>query len=167
MTRVLATVLKAPTGLCGSWKKEVVKNLTKTIQEILDAVILNPKDANGLIRNYIDDPSWFGEVSGSSLLASVAYRIGTMSPMLTLNGCALKPDDVNKYISFAEDVRKTLGNGQHIASNGTVVPVINPLNWGDRIPFTQGSPEGNTFVVLLYSAWRDCIRAGIPGCQAP
>jgi len=167
MTRVLATLLKAPTHLCGSWKQEAVERLTKTIQEILDAVIRNPKDTNGLVRNYIDDSSWFGEVSGSSLFASVAYRIGTMSPMLTLNGCILKPDDVVKYIAFAEGVRKTLGNGQHISSNGTVTPAINPLNWGDRQPFTQGSPEGNNFVVLLYAAWRDCIRAGIPGCEAP
>ena len=166
MTRVLATLLKAPIGLCGSWKQEAVKHLTKTIQEILNTVICNPKDTNDLVRNYIDDSSWFGEVSGSSLFASVAYRISTMSPMLALNGYTLEPDDIIKYITFAEGVRKTLGNGQHVSSNGTVFPAINPLNWGDRKPFTQGSPEGNNFVVLLYAAWRDCIRAGIPGCQA-
>jgi len=46
-------MLKAPTHLCGSWKQEAVERLTKTIQEILDVVIRNPKDTNGLVRNHI------------------------------------------------------------------------------------------------------------------
>lgn len=154
MTRVLATVLNAPTDLCASWKQEAIESLTEAIQEILDAVILNPKDTNGLVRNYVDDPSWFGEVSGSSLLASVAYRISTMSHMLTLNGYSLEPDDVAKYIAFAEDVRRTLGNGQHIASNGTAVPAINPLDWP-----SPGEVPKETFLLFSYMLLGETVFA--------
>ena len=49
-----------------------------------------------------------------------------MAPMLAMNGYVLCPDEVVKYVAFAESVRKTLGNGRHVSSNGTVFPAVNP-----------------------------------------
>ncbi|KAF8198643.1 hypothetical protein BJ912DRAFT_845665 [Pholiota molesta] len=173
--RVLATLVKAPRSLFGyqgpataAWRVEAVIELVHVIRSILDGAILASRD-QGLLLNYLDDPTWFGEVSGSSLLASVAYRLATLSNSSLFPGfpgaSLLSKADAQRYISFAEGIRTTLGTGQHITSNGTVTPAVNPLGWGDRNPFTAGSPEGNNFVVLLYAAWRDCVQAKVKGCH--
>lgn len=47
----------------------------------------------------------------------------------------------------------------HVDSYGVARPAVNPLSWGDRTPYTNGSPEGQSFLVLLYAAWRDCVEA--------
>ncbi|KAF8157098.1 hypothetical protein B0H34DRAFT_859672 [Crassisporium funariophilum] len=178
MTRVLATVIKAPsslftkkaspTQLSNAWKTQAVSDLTMAIREILDAAMRVPTDG-GLLRNYLNDPTWFGETSGTALLASVAYRIGVLAPSLGLSG-----SDAATYIQWAEGIRRVFGQDRgdksakavHITSNGTATPAINPLGWGDRQPWTAGSPEGQNFVVLMYAAWRDCVHANVHGCNA-
>nr|GAT47980.1 predicted protein [Mycena chlorophos] len=166
MTRVLATVMKAPVAQTASWQAQAISDLTSWIKEILDGAIASPFDltqgGSGLLRNYLDDISGdghgFGEISGSSLLASVAYRMAVLAPETFGSD--------SEYIAFAEGIRKTLGSDDdsgapHITANGTATPAVNPLGWQDTNPYTAGSPEGNNFVVQLYSAWRDCIYAGV------
>ncbi|CAA7268296.1 unnamed protein product [Cyclocybe aegerita] len=166
MMRVLATVLKAGSTLSSSWRHTAIADLTRMITDILDAAIrLQPqvqiegyggggKD-KGLLRNYLDDETWFGEISGSTLLASVAYRL------VSTPGISLSKKDTRRYIAFAESIRLLLGErdaegeGMYVSKNGTVAPAVNPLGWGDRTPYTAGSPEGQNFVVLMYAAWRD------------
>jgi hypothetical protein len=171
MIRVLATVIKAPSKfyqhtptsanhhLSVNWKNQAVHNLTTFICEILDAAMLMPMDG-GLLLNYLDDIRWFGETSGTALLASVAYRLSVLAPFLPL-----ADGDVYNYIQWAEDTRFVFGLG-HITSNGTATPAVNPLGWGDTTPWTAGSPEGQNFVVMMYAAWRDCVLAGVDGCDA-
>ncbi|PPQ75979.1 hypothetical protein CVT26_005873 [Gymnopilus dilepis] len=171
--RVLATLVKAPsslfTGKGGlpneAWRQQSIVSLVRVISAILDGAIRQQRD-QGLLRNYLDDPSWFGETSGSTLLASVAYRLSTLSLAHGSFAAQLARVNVHGYINFAESIRRTLGSSGHISSNGTATPAINPLNWGDHTPFTSGSPEGQNFVILLYAAWRDCVKAGVPGCRA-
>ncbi|KAL1726332.1 hypothetical protein EV714DRAFT_219502 [Schizophyllum commune] len=161
-TRVLATVLKSPFGQTLAWKDEAVSTLTTLIKEIVDGAMAMPED-DGLLRNYLNDTTTehgFGEISGTSLLAAVTYRMAVLQPQ------AFGAD----YIAWAEAVRTTLGGNDaaglpHVTTNGTVTPAVNPLGWQDTELFTAGSPEGNNFVVLLYAAWRDCIDAGI--CPKP
>ncbi|KAM6492170.1 hypothetical protein JOM56_011894 [Amanita muscaria] len=167
MTRVLATVLKAPVAQEDSgWQQWAVDALSGYIQEILDAAIEAPTE-DGLLINYWNDAvntdgHGYGEISGSSLLASVAYRLAVLKP------AGLSPAKVASYASFGDKIRNVLGGKDsqgkpHITANGTATPAVNPLNWYDTTPWTAGSPEGNNFVVLLYTAWRDCIKAGICG----
>lgn len=152
MTRVLATVIKAPVAWRDVfWRQSAIKTLTGYIQEILDGAMEAPPD-DGLLRNYLNDTTWFGEISGSSLLASVAYRMAVIDPN----------EFGETYIGWADGIRATLGGDDasgvpHVSSNGTVAPSVNPLGWGDRNKFTSGSPEGQNFVVLMYAAWRDCV----------
>ena len=40
---------------------------------------------------------------------------------------------------------------------------VNPYDWHDRNEYYNGSPEGQAFMVYLYTAFRDCINDGI--CQ--
>ncbi|KAF8799761.1 hypothetical protein BYT27DRAFT_6852588 [Phlegmacium glaucopus] len=170
MTRVLATVLKAPShlyqdqptsasDLAVSWKNQAVNDLTTFICEILEAAMLMPMD-DGLLLNYLDDTQWFGETSGTALLASVAYRLSVLAPSLHI-----EPAVVDNYVQWAEDIRSVFGQG-HITSNGTATPAVNPLGWGDKKPWTAGSPEGQNFVVMMYAAWRDCVVAKVKGCNA-
>ncbi|KAF7361603.1 hypothetical protein MVEN_00503500 [Mycena venus] len=161
MTRVLATIIKAPVALGTSWRKTAIADLTAWIKEIVDGARASPTD-DGLLRNYLNDTTTghgFGEISGSSLIASVAYRMVILAP---------DAFPASTYIPWADGIRAVLsGNdaaGQpHITSNGTATPAVNPLAWLDTTPWTAGSPEGNNFVVLMYAAWRDCVWAGV--CQ--
>lgn len=174
MMRVLATLVKAPPSLFDAghrgtinitWKTQATANLVNAIREILDASMRVPTDG-GLLRNYLDDPTWFGETSGSALLASVAYRLATLSSTSSLlGGSKLSTSDYQKYIQWAEQIRKTLGRDGHI-TRGIATPAVNPLGWGDRQKFTKGSPEGQNFVILMYAAWRDCVKAQVKGCKA-
>jgi rhamnogalacturonyl hydrolase YesR len=164
MARVLATVLKAPSKLFKSslsvaWKNEAINDLTTSIREILDAAMRMPTDG-GLLLNYLDDTRWFGETSGSALMASVAYRLSVLAPSLGID-----KGSVNNYVQWAESIRSVFGQG-HITSNGTATPAVNPLGWEDKAPWTAGSPEGQNFVVMMYAAWRDCVHAGVNGCNA-
>ncbi|KAF5363202.1 hypothetical protein D9758_008379 [Tetrapyrgos nigripes] len=169
MARSLATVIKAPRSLfymdCGYHcssshpKADAIDSLTSYIKEILDGALSSPLD-NGLLRNYLnvtlESGHGYGEVSGSTLRASVIYRMVILRPDVFLYG-----EDGSRYLEWAEDRRHTISLGGHITANGTATPAVNPLNWFDTVPYTAGSPEGNNFVVLMYTAWRDCVWEGI------
>jgi len=152
MARVLATVMKAPAAASASWRSTAIADLTQWIKEILDGA-MHFSTNGGLLRNYLDDTSGdghgFGEISGSSLLAAVAYRMVVLRPF----------NFGQNYISWADGIRATMA--LHITSAGIATPAVNPLNWGDTTPFTTGSPEGNNFVVLMYAAWRDCVLINV------
>ncbi|KAI7047208.1 hypothetical protein KC352_g46088, partial [Hortaea werneckii] len=51
---------------------EEIEKLDQYIGEILDAAMRADTDNSGLLRNYLDQESWFGETSGTSLLAATA-----------------------------------------------------------------------------------------------
>jgi hypothetical protein len=189
MTRVLATVIKAPRSLfTGPWSSSnaritAINSLTTYIKEILDGVINAPLES-GLLRNYLNETlesgHGYGEISGSTLLASVVYRMVILRPDVFLFGqpvSGLSSDStfnttafdseatsrINRYLNWADGIRHTIGSGGHVSINGTVSPAVDPLNWASTTPYTAGSPEGQNFVVLMYAAWRDCVVVGI--CQ--
>ncbi|KDR72670.1 hypothetical protein GALMADRAFT_142965 [Galerina marginata CBS 339.88] len=158
MTRVLATVTKATTISNEGWRQQAITQLTGYIKEILDGALKASQDG-GLLRNYLNDVSGdgmgFGEISGSSLLAATVYRMAVLQPTVF----------TSKYIIWADKLRAALAgndaNGNpHITSTGVVTPAVNPMSWKDTNPFTTGSPEGQSFVVLMYAGWRDCVKAG-------
>ncbi|KAF5383242.1 hypothetical protein D9615_004867 [Tricholomella constricta] len=169
MARVLATVLKAPLGKGNAdlkWRGEAVAELTTWIEEIVNGAVEAGKDAyeDGLVKNYFDKPETFGETSGSALMAATVYRMVILRPGVFGRS--------GRYIRWADGIRTTLGGEffddisedtlDHVdAVNGTVRPTVNPLGWGDVEPWMTGSPEGQSFVVLLYAAWRDCVLARV------
>ncbi|KAG7086885.1 hypothetical protein E1B28_002805 [Marasmius oreades] len=163
MTRVLATVVKAPHQVVSSedWREDTVGQVSSWIKEIVDGAMESPMDG-GLLRNYLndtdDDGHGYGEISGTSLLGAVVYRMAVLQPRV-FGGKS------SRYIRWADGIRKTLGGRDdegkpHVTEAGIVTPAVNPLDWGDTVPFTSGSPEGQNFVVLLYAAWRDCVWSG-------
>jgi len=161
MTRVLATIMKAPVAVGTSWRDTAIADLTAWIKEIVDGARASPPDG-GLLRNYLNDTTTahgFGEISGSSLIASVAYRMVILAP---------DAFPAATYVPWADSIRAVLSGNDaegnpHITTNGTATPAVNPLAWLDTTPWTAGSPEGNNFVALMYAAWRDCVWSGV--CQ--
>ncbi|KAF2187612.1 Six-hairpin glycosidase [Zopfia rhizophila CBS 207.26] len=141
MSRVLATTVKSE--FKGETKKEQGM-LVDMIKGIIDGTIKLDVDQSGLLRNYLNDSSWFGEISGTSLLAATAYRMAKLEPQTFGSSytewATKKKDVVDKKID-----EKT----------GIVSPAIDPLDWHNRTPYTTGSPEGQSFVVLLHAAYRD------------
>lgn len=121
------------------------------IKEILDGALLSGFN-NGLLRNYLNDDSWFGEISGTALLTAVAYRMAVNDPVMF----------PQKYIDWADVNRKSLSSKE--GADGVFAPAVDPYDWLNRTEYDSGSPEGQAFVVLLYTAYRDCVNAGI--CQA-
>ncbi|KAF5383015.1 hypothetical protein D9615_004857 [Tricholomella constricta] len=165
MTRVLATVMKAPIAQNASWKLDAIQDLTFWIMEILNGAMASSPD-RGLLRNFLNDTDLkghgFGEISGSSLLASVVYRMAVLQPQ----ACG------DKYVRWADGIRGVLAgndeNGQpHITKEGVATPAVNPAGWLDTEPFVNGSPEGQAFVVLMYAAWRDCVLDGHCSSHSP
>ncbi|KAF8954902.1 hypothetical protein BDZ97DRAFT_1862403 [Flammula alnicola] len=138
--------------------RQAIDNLTQYIKEIVDGAMTAQKDG-GLLRNYLDNLDsnghGFGEISGSSLLASAVYRMAVLQPQVFSQN----------YVAWADSIRMTItGNGTdgnpHITSTGIATPAVNPMAWQDTTPFTSGSPEGQAFIVLMYAGWRDCVKAG-------
>ncbi|KAJ6580863.1 hypothetical protein B0H19DRAFT_1112638 [Mycena capillaripes] len=153
MARVLATLLRAPAAQGTPWLAGAVADLSAWIKEILDAARAVPPDG-GLVRNYIDDASsahGFGEIAGSALLASVAYRMAVLQSSV-FDGA---------YVAWADGIRGELGRDGHVTESGVVTPAVNPYDWQDTMPDTAGSPEGQAMVVLMYAGWRDCVVAGV------
>lgn len=156
MTRIVATITKAPVASSAPWKAAAINELTGYIKEIVDGAMKSPHD-DGLVRNYMYDasnPRGWGEISGSTLIASVVYRMAVLQPQIFRGA----------YIDWANGIMDTIGgeskDGQaHVTPAGVVRPAVNPLDWHDVTKFVSGSPEGNCFVVLMYAAWRDCVLA--------
>ncbi|KAI0913283.1 hypothetical protein F4823DRAFT_622287 [Ustulina deusta] len=141
MARVLATARKSP------WASALASDLdglTAAIRDILDAAIALDKaePEEPLLRNYLNDTSWFGELSGTTLLAATAYRMAKLEPGAFGDG----------YVAWADGKREEVV--AKINEDGLLRPVINPLSWSDRTPATA-SPEAQSFAVLMFSAYRD------------
>jgi rhamnogalacturonyl hydrolase YesR len=145
MARVLATLKKS--RYAAETKAEQA-SLTGLIKEILDGVRALDTDESGLLRNYLNQTSWFGEISGTSILAATALRVAVLEPETFgqeyTDWAVAKKDVVDGHINAEEGDNK-----------GIVTPAVNPLNWWDETPYTTGSPEGQSFVVLLHAAFRD------------
>lgn len=126
-----------------------VQDLDQWIGEIIDGAMRTDDDASGLLRNYLGDDKWFGETSGTALLAAVAYRMAVLNPAMFA-----KP----QYVDWAHQKRQAvLGR---VDNNGFAYPAVNPLKHASTEP-VEKSAEGESFLLMLGSAWRDCVCAGV------
>ncbi|KAL3963047.1 hypothetical protein ACCO45_000051 [Purpureocillium lilacinum] len=84
--------------------------------------------------------------------AGYAYRMATNDPSMF----------PQKYITWADTNRRNLAGKD---TNGIFSPAVNPYSWLDHTQYTSGSPEGQAFMVYLYTSYRDCVNANI--CAKP
>jgi rhamnogalacturonyl hydrolase YesR len=141
MVRVLATLR----GSRFADDMEEEQNLlVEMIKDIVCGVIRLDTDDSGLLRNYLNDEMWWGEVSGTALLAATVFRMAMLDPVVF----------GTKYTQWA--LRKMDIVGRYIdAKTGIAKPVVNPLQESQRTVLSGPSPEGQAFIVLMYAAWRD------------
>ncbi|GAA5831677.1 hypothetical protein JCM11251_000791 [Rhodosporidiobolus azoricus] len=121
-------------------------DLVDWTNEILTASFYNLK-SDGLLPNYYDSArgSSFSDAAGSALLAASAYRLAQ------LNSTAVPYNT----LQHAATIRAAV-NGKVSTSSGWLAPVVNPLSFKER---SSTSPEGQAFVLLLQSAWRDYLSS--------
>ncbi|GAA5889729.1 hypothetical protein JCM6882_004302 [Rhodosporidiobolus microsporus] len=146
MTRVYATIVNSEFN---STFADEAANLVEWTNEILTAAFYNLK-SDGLLPNYYDSASGssFSDGSGSALLAATAYRLAQ------LNSTAVP----RNTMQHAATIRAAV-NSKVSTSTGWLAPVVNPLSFKDQ---SSTSPEGEAFVLLLHSAWRDYLAASSP-----
>lgn len=121
--------------------------LAEWVKEVIDGAMAGDDDKSGLLRNYLDEKDWFGETSGTALIAASVYRMAVLEP--TTFGW--------KYVQWAD--KKAAAVRQHIDSEtGIAAPAVNPMAHNQRLPLTMGSSEGQSFVLLLYAAHRDYLE---------
>ncbi|KAH6710676.1 hypothetical protein BKA61DRAFT_694331 [Leptodontidium sp. MPI-SDFR-AT-0119] len=150
MARVLNTLQKW-SGSSGMTSEAA--QLKGWIKEILDGAMISSLQ-NGLLYNYLDDASWFGEISGTALLSAVAYRMAVNDP-------GMFPQ---KYIDWADTNRKSLSTRE---AGGIFSPAVDPYNWLSRKEYVDGSPEGQAFMIYLYTAYRDCVDTKVCAPSTP
>ncbi|KAH9224959.1 hypothetical protein DL95DRAFT_431046 [Leptodontidium sp. 2 PMI_412] len=150
MARVLNTLQKW-SGSSGMTSEAA--QLKGWIKEILDGAMISSLQ-NGLLHNYLDDASWFGEISGTALLSAVAYRMAVNDPGMFLQ----------KYIDWADTNRKSLSTRE---ASGIFSPAVDPYNWLSRKEYVDGSPEGQAFMIYLYTAYRDCVDTKVCAPSTP
>lgn len=169
MTRVLATLLHWPRTAVEPDAQIAQADLFLWVGEILRAAAGSPLD-DGLVRNRLNDTTWFGETSGTALLAATVYRLAVLQEEATslFNGGAkklralhpeLQKPVTSEMLEWADKARKAVA--AHVDEKGIASPAVDPLDWNGQTPYTKGSPEGQSFLVMLYASWRDCNIAGV------
>ncbi|KAL1748225.1 glycoside hydrolase family 105 protein [Schizophyllum fasciatum] len=158
MLRVLATIQHSQYA---DDLKHQQKDLEKWVLEIHAAMYDSHLYDNGLFANYadetVDGSDNFYDASGTALLASTVYRLALLR-------------NVWHYLPSAETSRVALfatqsGNSSayvHFDDDGWLTPVVNPMSFGEE---GSKSAEGQAFVVMLHTAWREWVDNGSIGAN--
>lgn len=151
MLRVRATITAGWEKASTAMTKEVAA-LDSYVLELLEAVIRTDDDDSGLLRNYLSEEKWWPEAAGTTLLTASAYRmVMFMEPSKRRT----------KLIKWADSKRKAVA--AHVNDDGIVMPTVNPYGHNQELPSEGYSPEAAAFLLLMGSAWRDCVCAGVCG----
>jgi rhamnogalacturonyl hydrolase YesR len=148
ISRVLATIDKSGFGGCPLGEEE--QSLVEIIKGIIDGAMSLDTDSSGLLRNRLDDESWFGEAAGTALIAATVFRMAVLKPVVF---------GQQKYIDWALKKIDVVENCVD-QETGIVAPVVNPTTDDQRTPLDGVSPEAQAFVILLFAAWRDWEAVG-------
>jgi rhamnogalacturonyl hydrolase YesR len=139
MARVLATVRKSSFVM-----ENAEKVLVGMIQRIIDGAMTFDSDPSGLLRNRLDDETWFGEAAGTAMLAAAVFRMAVLEPSMF----------GERYTRWAVGKMEVVGESID-TETGIVGPVVIPTKDEHRAPLDGVSPEAQAFVVLMYAAWKD------------
>jgi hypothetical protein len=117
---------------------EDMYELSSWMTELLSAVWTYQNSTTGAVNNH-PNTNDFPESSSTALYAATTYRLAVITGDLAMIGNAEMAFD---YIAA------------HIGDDGMLLGSVDPFSWDT--PNTQ-SPEGQAFVLLLQSAWRDFV----------
>ncbi|WWC72204.1 uncharacterized protein I206_106164 [Kwoniella pini CBS 10737] len=101
--------------------------------------------SDGLYHNYLNDNSSFKDTSGSALMAATGLRISTL----------------NLTDSYVPDSLKLLAAvSSYVNSTGYLTQTVNPYDFSKEGTY---SPEGQSFVVMAYAAYKEWDSLGRKG----
>ncbi|KAK4047175.1 hypothetical protein OIO90_006284 [Microbotryomycetes sp. JL221] len=123
------------------WSLEIVENS-------FNIGFTNVNNGGRLLRNYLNESDSFGDATSTALLTGVVYRLAQFNQLGT---------NEQELLQQANQTRQFLYS-QINSSNGILSPVVDPLNFDQRLSTNSISPEGQAFVLLMESAFRDWIR---------
>lgn len=105
----------------------------------------------------IDAANSFADSSATALLGSVAFRLLAMS---TDPNTRPETNTPTPMLVFANKTLSLIQN--NLTPEGWLLNTVDPINF--NAPSADGvhSPEGQAFVLLLHSAWRDWVAATAP-----
>lgn len=146
MARVRATIAAWPASNTTLPKEK--DELDTWIREIIDGAQRTDQDPSKLLKNYLGDDDWSGETSGTSLLAATVYQMASIRPEIFAQ---------EKYLDWAHEKRRAVFSG--IDENGFARPAADPYVSMSKEPAAI-SPEGESFLLLMGTAWRDCVCGG-------
>jgi hypothetical protein len=179
MTRVLTTILKwqppDDSPISPSRFAQFVGESRTVLVEIISAMLncvavaahqLETQDqTTGLLKNYLFDvpaahhhqsaDRAFGDTAGTALMVSAVYRLAV-----------LLPDTFARPLFLDWAHAKCRAVSKHIDLNGVAGPVADVSHVPSQVPVPQSS-EGQSMVILMYSALRDCMDAGICRGSSP
>lgn len=160
--RVLATIRQSPYA---NTMKSEQNDLITWVEEIHSGMYAT-LDSTNIFTNYANQPATapgnFYDASSTAIIASTVYRLAVIA-------------NKHSHLPEAERSRKrlsnstgtvdtnTLANYTHFTADGWLLPVVNPLSYGQA---GSESPEGQAFVVEMHAAWKDWVAAGSKGANA-
>jgi hypothetical protein len=105
--------------------------------------------------NVIDDPLSFADSSSTALLGSIAFRMLSTTPNSTnvTNSSSTPSSAASPLPTFAYNALDLVNSS--INTSGWLENTVDPYTFNETSAPGTHSPEGQAFVLLLYSAWRD------------
>lgn len=131
-------------------------SLVGLLTRMTDCLMSQSRDENSsLLKNYLageGNPSvkWaFGDAAGTALVTSAMYRLAVLVP---------EQFGTPRCLDWAHKNFDAVA--KHVDGNGRVGPVASV----DGVPSKHAAEqtnEGQSMAILMYAAWRDCVRAGV------
>jgi hypothetical protein len=94
----------------------------------------------------------FDDASSSALLASTVYRLSLLTGK---NNLYIPQAERTRLALFSSISTEDFSHTPHFTSDGWLTPVVDPDDISEE---GAESPEGEAFVLMLYSAWRDWVE---------
>ncbi|EJT45607.1 hypothetical protein A1Q1_05944 [Trichosporon asahii var. asahii CBS 2479] len=141
IVRVIATIQQ-------SQLKDEMKDKINDLKSWADEIMKATKDnmtGNHMIRNYVNNESSFEDSCATTLIAATGLRMSTLN--LTDD---YVPTSLQMLAAASKNVNET----------GYLTHVTNPMLFKVE---GSSSPEGQTFIILAYSAYKDWIAQGKKG----
>jgi hypothetical protein len=132
--RVHQTIAKSALRDEMSW---ALTDLANWAEEIVAGTWAYQKE-DGSLFNYLDRDDSFMELSATSFMAAVTYRLAIIT-------------DVTSHIHCADKAFALVKN--NIAGDGRLMNVVNPYDFTTQ--YSDVSPEGQAMALMLQAAFRD------------
>ncbi|CAH7668848.1 hypothetical protein PPACK8108_LOCUS3410 [Phakopsora pachyrhizi] len=153
--RVYATLLNLEDETFQSKTESMLNDLADWTEEIVTGAFSFQDAETGLLPNVFGANSTFLDCSGTSAIASAAFRLLSYEPE---RHSSLPMKDITKSV-------KAIFTKYTNPITGSVAPVVNPLDWSSEVPFNGSkpevgfvSPEGQAFGILLQEAIRAYLK---------